>query len=113
MDLVPNHCSAEHDWFRQAIAQGPQSPERNRFIFRNGLGPDGNVPPNNWRSTLGGSAWTRLTSPGGEPEQWYLHSFDSTQPDFNWESPDVAEMFDNVLRTWFNRGIDGFRIDVA
>ncbi|MHB8184724.1 MAG: glycoside hydrolase family 13 protein [Dermatophilaceae bacterium] len=113
MDLVPNHCSADHVWFQQATASGPGSRERNRFIFRDGLGPDGGVPPNNWRSTFGGPAWTRLTSPSGEPEQWYLHSFDSTQPDFNWESANVIEMFDDVLRTWFNRGIDGFRIDVA
>lgn len=113
MDLVPNHCSAEHDWFQQAIAEGPGSTQRNRFIFRDGLGPAGSVPPNNWRSTFGGPAWTRLISPGGEPEQWYLHSFDSTQPDFNWESAEVSDMFDDVLRTWFDRGIDGFRIDVA
>ena len=113
MDLVPNHCSADHAWFQEAIAKEAASKERNRFIFRDGLGPDGTVPPNNWRSTFGGPAWTRLTSVSGEPEQWYLHSFDSTQPDFNWDSVDVIEMFDDVLRTWFNRGIDGFRIDVA
>jgi alpha-glucosidase len=113
MDLVPNHCSAQHVWFQRAVAQEPGSSERNRFIFRDGLGPDGSTPPNNWRSTFGGPAWTRLTSPSGQPEQWYLHSFDSTQPDFNWESPEVSDMFDEVLRTWFNRGIDGFRIDVA
>ena len=113
MDLVPNHCSADHEWFQAAVAAGPGSSERNRFIFRDGRGPDGSQPPNNWRSTFGGSAWTRLASPDGAPEQWYLHSFDTSQPDFNWDSPEVVEMFDQVLRTWFDRGIDGFRIDVA
>lgn len=113
MDLVANHCSVDHVWFQQAIAAGPGSRERERFIFRDGRGPDGSEPPNNWRSAFGGSAWTRLILPSGDAEQWYLHIFDSSQPDFNWECADVGEMFDGVLRTWFNRGIDGFRIDVA
>ena len=113
MDLVPNHCSAQHAWFRRAVAAGPGSDERERFIFRDGRGPGGSQPPNNWRSTFGGPAWTRLTDPSGEPEQWYLHSFDPSQPDFNWSNPQVADMFDEVLRTWFDRGVDGFRIDVA
>jgi alpha-glucosidase len=113
MDLVANHCSVDHAWFQQAITAGPGSMERERFIFRDGLGPDGSVPPNNWCSDFGGSAWTRLISASGDAEQWYLHSFDSSQPDFNWECADVAEMLDDVLRTWFDRGIDGFRIDVA
>jgi len=113
MDLVPNHCSSDHEWFRVAVAAGPGTSERNRFIFRDGRGPEGSQPPNNWRSTFGGSAWSRLASPEGVPEQWYLHSFDASQPDFNWDNPEVVEMFDQVLRTWFDRGIDGFRIDVA
>ncbi len=113
MDLVPNHCSSQHAWFRRAVAAGPGSDERARFIFRDGRGPGGSQPPNNWRSTFGGPAWTRLTAPDGEPEQWYLHSFDASQPDFNWANPQVADMFDEVLRTWFDRGVDGFRIDVA
>jgi alpha-glucosidase len=113
MDLVPNHCSAEHPWFAEAVAAGPGSRARRRFIFRDGRGPGGDRPPNNWRSTFGGPAWTRLTGPGGEPEQWYLHSFDSSQPDFNWDDAEVGDMFEGVLRTWFDRGIDGFRIDVA
>lgn len=113
MDLVPNHCSADHPWFRRAVAAGPGSPDRGLFIFRDGRGPGGDQPPNNWRSTFGGPAWTRLTGPDGVPEQWYLHSFDTTQPDFDWSDPRVGAMFDDVLRLWFDRGVDGFRIDVA
>jgi alpha-glucosidase len=109
MDLVPNHCSDAHPWFQQAIAAEPGSAARDRFIFRDGRGRGGAEPPNNWRSTFGGPAWTRTDAAG----QWYLHSFDSSQPDFNWDSSEVIEMFDDVLRTWFDRGIDGFRIDVA
>jgi alpha-glucosidase len=108
LDLVPNHCSDQHPWFRAALAAPLGSPERARFHFREGRGADGAEPPNNWQSTFGGPAWTR--APDG---QWYLHSFDSTQPDLNWGNPDVADMFDDVLRTWFDRGVDGFRIDVA
>ncbi|HEU0238795.1 MAG TPA: glycoside hydrolase family 13 protein [Micromonosporaceae bacterium] len=112
MDLVPNHCSSSHPWFQEALASAPGSAARARFHFRDGRGPDGSEPPNNWRSTFSGSAWTRVTGPDG-PEQWYLHSFDAAQPDFNWANPDVAAMFDDVLTTWFDRGVDGFRIDVA
>ncbi len=113
MDLVPNHCSVDHSWFQEAIAAGAGSKERSRFIFRDGLGAGGTSPPNNWRSTFGGPAWTRITAPDGLAEQWYLHLFDSSQPDFNWGSVEVAEMFDDVLRAWFDRGVDGFRIDIA
>ncbi|HEX4221226.1 MAG TPA: alpha-amylase family glycosyl hydrolase [Pseudonocardiaceae bacterium] len=108
MDLVPNHCSEAHPWFQQALAAAPGSPERARFHFRDGRGPDGSEPPNNWRSTFSGSAWTRIAD-----GQWYLHSFDSSQPDFNWANEEVRELFDDVLRTWFDRDVDGFRIDVA
>jgi alpha-glucosidase len=113
MDLVPNHCSDRHPWFQEALASPPGSPARARFHFKDGRGADGSQPPNNWRSTFSGSAWTRVTGADGTPEQWYLHSFDSSQPDFNWANPDVHELFDDVLRTWFDRDIDGFRIDVA
>jgi alpha-glucosidase len=113
MDLVPNHCSYRHPWFVEALAAPPGSAARARFHFRDGRGVDGGEPPNNWRSTFSGPAWTRVIDAGGRPEQWYLHSFDPTQPDFNWDNPDVAEMFDDVLRTWLDRGVDGFRIDVA
>ena len=112
LDLVPNHCSVAHPWFQQALASPPGSAARSRFHFRDGRGDRGSQPPNNWRSTFSGPAWTRVVGPDG-PEQWYLHSFDATQPDFNWANPEVAEMFDDVLRTWFDRGVDGFRIDVA
>ncbi len=108
MDLVPNHCSDQHDWFVQALRAGSGSPERSRFHFADGRGPDGALPPNNWRSTFGGPAWTRIAD-----GQWYLHSFDPSQPDFNWQNPDVPRLFEQVLTTWFDRGIDGFRIDVA
>lgn len=112
MDLVPNHCSDQHAWFQHAAKAAPGSAERDRFIFRDGRGPEGSEPPNNWRSTFGGSAWTRINDQPGDG-QWYLHSFDSSQPDFNWQDEQVGQMFDDVLRTWFDRGIDGFRIDVA
>ena len=113
MDLVPNHCSSAHPWFRAALAAGPGSPERARFVFRHGSGEDGELPPNNWQSAFGGPAWTRTTAPDGTPGQWYLHLFDASQPDFDWRHPDVGRMFDEVLRFWFDRGVDGFRIDVA
>jgi Glycosidases len=109
MDLVPNHCSAEHPWFQAALAAPPGSPERERFIFRTGRGPAGEQPPNNWRSVFAGPAWTRV----GQTDQWYLHSFDPSQPDFNWRNEEVRAYFDDVLRFWFDRGVDGMRIDVA
>jgi alpha-glucosidase len=113
IDLVPNHCSDEHPWFQKALAAAPGSPERDLFIFRDGLGPDGDVPPNNWPAMFGGSAWERTTDPDGTPGQWYLHLFAPEQPDWNWENPAVADEFDSILRFWFDRGVDGFRIDVA
>lgn len=112
IDLVPNHSSDEHPWFQAALAAGPGSPERERYIFRDGRGPDGAEPPNNWGAMFGGSAWERVEGPDG-PEQWYLHFFDIKQPDWNWEHPDVLAEFDRILRFWFDRGVDGFRIDVA
>ncbi|MFL0410922.1 glycoside hydrolase family 13 protein [Microbacterium paludicola] len=108
VDLVPNHSSNEHAWFRAALTAGAGSPERERYIFRDGKGEHGELPPNNWQSLFGGPAWTRVD--GG---QWYLHLFDSSQPDFNWENPEVADFFDAVLRFWLDRGVDGFRVDVA
>ena len=113
IDLVPNHCSDQHTWFRAALAAEPGSPERDRFIFRDGGGPDGSIPPNNWPGMFGGQAWDRTTDADGTPGQWYLHLFAPEQPDWNWENPEVVDEFDSILRFWFDRGIDGFRIDVA
>jgi alpha-glucosidase len=104
IDLVPNHTSDQHVWFAEAVAD-PYGPARDRYIFRPGRG-DG--PPNNWISIAGGSAWTRL--PDG---QWYLHLFDTQQPDLNWEHPEVRADFERTLRFWLDRGVDGFRIDGA
>jgi alpha-glucosidase len=113
MDIVPNHCSHEHSWFREALAAPPGSPARERFYFRDGTGPDGSEPPNNWRAVFGGSTWTRTNAANGTPGQWYLHTFTPWQPDFNWSNPDVIEHFDEVLRFWFDRGVDGFRVDAV
>ncbi|GGS04891.1 alpha-glucosidase [Micromonospora fulviviridis] len=108
VDLVPNHTSSEHRWFRAAVAAAPGSPERQRYIFRDGKGPQGAEPPNDWTSVFGGPAWTRL--PDG---QWYLHLFDTGQPDLNWGNPEVRAEFLDILRFWLDRGVDGFRVDVA
>ena len=109
VDLVPNHTSDEHEWFRAALAAGPGSRERERYLFRES--PEGappGTPPNNWSSVFGGPAWTQV-----EDGQWYLHLFDSTQPDLNWRNPEVGDMFVDVLTFWLDRGVDGFRVDVA
>ncbi|WP_294181572.1 glycoside hydrolase family 13 protein [uncultured Schumannella sp.] len=113
VDLVPNHSSSEHPWFQAALEAGPGSPERARYLFREGRGPEGAEPPNNWKSVFGGDAWTRVTEADGTPGQWYLHIFDSSQPDFDWTNPEVHEFFRGVLRFWLDRGVDGFRVDVA
>ncbi|MEU6450746.1 glycoside hydrolase family 13 protein [Streptomyces sp. NPDC046979] len=113
LDIVPNHCSSEHPWFREALAAEPGSPARARFHFADGRGPDGDEPPNNWHAMFGGPAWTRVTEANGRPGQWYLHMFTPEQPDWNWRTPEVAAEFDRILRFWLDRGVDGFRIDVA
>ncbi|MFI8928192.1 glycoside hydrolase family 13 protein [Streptomyces sp. NPDC053474] len=107
VDIVPNHCSDQHEWFRAALAD-PGSPLRERFHFRPGKGAHGELPPNDWESVFGGPAWTR-TADGA----WYLHLFAPEQPDFNWEHPAVHEEFRSVLRFWLDLGVDGFRVDVA
>ncbi|MEW1977228.1 glycoside hydrolase family 13 protein [Kocuria palustris] len=113
VDIVPNHSSDQHVWFQEALAAEPSSPERARYIFREGRGEHGELPPADWTSIFGGPAWTRVTEPDGTPGQWYLHLFASEQPDFDWSNPEVHQEFLTTLRFWSDRGVDGFRIDVA
>lgn len=116
VDLVPNHSSDQHVWFQEALAAAPGSAARDRYLFRDGRGPAGEEPPNNWQSIFGGPAWTRLAprqDDGPLGPQWYLHLFDSSQPDLNWENSEVHAEFEAVLRFWLDRGVDGFRVDVA
>jgi alpha-glucosidase len=108
VDIVPNHTSNRHEWFRQALAAEPGSAERNRYIFRDGKGPDGAEPPSDWPSMFGGSAWERV-----QDGQWYLHLFAKEQPDLNWDNREVRDDFLTTLRFWADRGVDGFRVDVA
>ena len=113
MDVVPNHTSSAHAWFQAALSAGPGTEARERYLFRDGRGPDESLPPNNWTSVFGGPAWTRVVDADGNPGQWYLHLFDAEQPDLNWENPEVFDDFEKTLRFWLERGVDGFRIDVA
>ena len=106
IDLVPNHTSDQHNWFQEALVSPVGSAARNYYHFKDGRGESGELPPNNWQSMFGGPAWTRL-----EDGQWYLHLFDSSQPDLNWENPAVHREFEAILRFWLDRGIDGFRVD--
>ena len=107
IDIVPNHTSDAHVLFQRALAAGPGSAERELYVFRDGRG-GGELPPNDWQSTFGGPAWTRVAD-----GQWYLHLFAPGQPDVNWRHPEIRAEFEQTLRFWFDRGIDGFRIDVA
>ena len=106
IDLVPNHSSDKHVWFQRALKAGPGSKERSYYHFKDGKGANGELPPNNWQSMFGGPAWTRVAD-----GQWYCHLFDSSQPDLNWENPDVRTEFEDILRFWLDRGVDGFRVD--
>ncbi|GAA2985669.1 glycoside hydrolase family 13 protein [Streptomyces fulvorobeus] len=108
VDVVPNHVSNEHAWFLKAVGSPPGSPERDLFWFRDGRGENRQLPPNEWQSIFGGPAWTRV-----EDGQWYLHLFAPEQPDLNWRSPAVRSEYEDILRFWFDRGIDGIRIDSA
>lgn len=131
LDVVPNHCSSEHPLFQAALAAGRGSPERDMFHFVPGpvgmsdgggsadaASDDANasardIPPNNWPSVFGGRAWSRATPDSATDPDWYLHLFSAGQPDWNWRNPAVGDFFDGVLRFWFDKGVDGLRIDVA
>jgi len=106
MDIVPNHTSWDHVWFQKALVD-PSSPERDMYLFRDPA-PDGG-PPNNWISHFGGPAWTLDEASG----QYWCHLFVKQQPDLNWRNERVLQEFDDIYRFWFERGVDGFRIDVA
>ncbi|MEU5547062.1 glycoside hydrolase family 13 protein [Streptomyces sioyaensis] len=108
LDIVPNHTSDQHDWFQEALAAESGSPARDRYVFRDGRGEDGALPPNDWHAAFGGPTWTRT-----DDGQWYLHLFAPEQPDLNWDNPEVRAEFESILRFWFDLGVDGFRIDVA
>ncbi|MGQ9408887.1 glycoside hydrolase family 13 protein [Mycolicibacterium gilvum] len=110
LDIVPNHTSDRHAWFEAALAGDPAA--RDRYHARPGRGANGELPPNDWQSVFGGPAWTRITD-GPLQGQWYLHLFAPGQPDLNWENPEVRAEFEDILAFWFDRGVDGFRIDVA
>ncbi|HET7388748.1 MAG TPA: glycoside hydrolase family 13 protein [Nocardioidaceae bacterium] len=117
VDIVPNHTSDRHAWFREALASEPGSAARDRYIFRDGKGPDGSLPPSDWESNFGGPAWQRVPDEPGagddRPAQWYLHLFAPEQPDLNWDNRQVRDDFLEILRFWGDRGVDGFRVDVA
>ncbi|MDR2114607.1 MAG: alpha-amylase, partial [Bifidobacteriaceae bacterium] len=108
VDIVPNHSSNRHVWFQEALASPPGSAARERYIFRDGLGPDRSQPPTDWQAAFGGPAW----EPVGDG-QYYLHLFAPEQPDWNWDNPEVRADFLHTLRFWSDRGVDGFRVDVA
>nr|WP_144751607.1 glycoside hydrolase family 13 protein [Curtobacterium pusillum] len=108
VDVVPNHTSDRHEWFREALASPKGSPARDRYVFRDGTGPSGEQAPADWVSIFGGPAWTAVGD-----GQWYLHNFAKEQPDLNWANREVRDDFLHTLRFWSDRGVDGFRIDVA
>lgn len=103
VDIVPNHTSDRHPWFTSALEAGPGSAERDRYHFR-----DGSEPPSDWVSQFGGPAWTQVAD-----GQWYLHTHSREQPDLNWDNPEVREDALATLKFWADRGVDGFRVDVA
>jgi alpha-glucosidase len=113
VDIVPNHSSNLHEWFKEAIAAEPGSSARNRYIFRDGCGANGELPPTDWVSHFAPSAWTHESAMGGKHNQWYLHYFAPEQPDWNWDNREIEDDFLKTLKFWADRGVDGFRIDVA
>lgn len=104
LDMVFNHTSTEHEWFKKALAGDPEYMDY--YIFRDGKGQE---PPTNWVSKFGGNAWQYVP----ELKKWYLHLFDVTQADLNWENPKVREELKKVLRFWKDKGVEGFRFDVV
>lgn len=108
VDIVPNHSSDQHVWFQEALKSPRGSKERARYIFRDGRGEKGELPPSELSSHFGPEGWTR-TADG----QWYMHLFTKEQPDFDWSNREVHEEFLKTLKFWSDRGVDGFRIDVA
>mgnify|MGYP000057616601 CR=1 FL=1 len=113
VDIVPNHSSDQHEWFQAALKAAPGSPERDRYIFRDGKGENGEIRPSELVSHFGPTAWTRITEPDGTPGQWYMHLFAKEQPDFNWDNQEVRDDFLKTIKFWSDRGVDGYRIDVA
>ena len=113
VDVVPNHSSNLHAWFKEAIAAEPGSAARSRYIFRDGKGANGELPPTDWPSHFAPSAWTHESKMGGKHNQWYCHLFAPEQPDWNWDNREIEEDFLKTLKFWADRGVDGFRIDVA
>ncbi|MFM6971426.1 MAG: glycoside hydrolase family 13 protein [Rhodoluna sp.] len=113
VDLVPNHSGSNHKWFQDALMAGPGSRERDRYIFRDGKGVNGEIRPSELASHFGPTGWTRITEPDGKPGQWYMHLFAAEQPDWNWDNQEVRDDFIKTLRFWSDRGVDGYRVDVA
>ena len=109
LDLVINHTSDEHEWFLEAL-KNPESKYRNYYIFKRGKN---GLPPTNWRSHFGGSAWEKVEGEADENgnEMYYLHLFTKKQPDLNWENPEVREELYKMVNYWLEKGIAGFRVD--
>ena len=109
LDLVINHTSDEHEWFLEAL-KNPESKYRNYYIFKRG---ENGLPPTNWRSHFGGSAWEKVEGEADEDgnEMYYLHLFTKKQPDLNWENPEVRKELYKMVNYWLEKGIAGFRVD--